>query len=456
MTITALYNQAVVDETLFLQMTGITKEKFALLLPYFKINCAKNLSTNQQLFAILYAEKTLLDSNGIGKLIPYAHCKRDGQKFLDQAKPALAEAEAAATPPAIIAIAPTNAPVNLVHLPQLSAIKAKKSRRIKTAYDTNITMGLACHANDPMAPEAIIEHAQRRVDLFFYTLIVYYKTGLTVHLDETKLQHGTGNGITAACHSAILPSLWDTEIIDPLHPQGRQPTLLNIRTSILDDTHFYQSLNSTVELHQAVNYFETHYLEGKKSENKMRSKSLEILNRVSQATITPIQGVLEFLIALNALFDEVRDHYLNKEELKTSPVTTRSLIFDCEKKGSFYSKWHENKGEAAPTLNDDYVNTLLRLSKEDLALLKKQANETPEAYLERFDDDQTNIYEKRYTDIKQEIGLELKLSPELPNLASKAAVTHGLVAKRGFFSTPNIKCPDQMISPNVSLTFFGQ
>ena len=309
---------------------------------------------------------------------------------------------------------PINDPLN-------PAITVHTGRK-KTSYDNNITMSIACREHNSITPDAITEHAQRRVDLFFYTLIAYYKTRLTVQIDETKLQHGVGTKQTAACHSAILPSLWDTQSA-------------NRRTSILDGTHFLQSMNSTVELHQSVNYFETHYLEGKKAQNKMRSKSLDILNRVSQSTITPVEGMLEFLTALNAHFNAIKENYLQKKELKTSPTHSRTLIFDCERKGSLQGNWHENAGTECPALNDDYVHTLLRLTPNDLETLKKHINETNEAYLERTNLAQKAIYEKSYHVIKQDMGLNGNGLPRSRPPERSDGVTERLVTQ-GFFAKP--------------------
>jgi len=41
----------------------------------------------------------------------------------------------------------------------------------------------------------VIEHANRRVDLFFYTLIAYYQSSVFPMSGHTNLQHGTGRNI---------------------------------------------------------------------------------------------------------------------------------------------------------------------------------------------------------------------------------------------------------------------
>lgn len=455
MSISILYEQARTNTSFFI-MTGLTQHDFDLLLPFFNITCAKKLTKPQQLFAALHAEHCKLGAEKIGQLIPYVNYKRDGQTFLNQAQIALTKARAniASNQSTISPVMSTSNIMPLTGTQPSTDITPKKISRKKTNYVDNLTIGLACERSGKIEPQAIIEHAQRRIDMFFYTLILYYKSNLTVQIDDTIFQHGAGTNQTAACHSAILPALWETEILIPSHQMNTRnnPLMMKKKTSILDGTHFQQSINSTVELHQSVNYFETHYLEGKKSENKMRNKALAIINRVSNETINPTQGMLEFLIALNLTFNNVKKDYFTKSELKTSPKETRSCIFDCEKKGSFQSTWHENMDTNHPTLNDDYVDTMLQLNVEDKRVLTKKADETCEDFLKRFDKDQSIIYEKKYALIKQEISsgtnaLFVKKEPvETPTK---------LAATRGLFSCPNIKDPikkdiEQAKDPNFN------
>src|SRR5437762_863875 len=60
-----------------------------------------------------------------------------------------------------------------------------------------------------LSKEYIIEHASRRVDLFFYTLIAYYKTRCFPIQGDTLFQHGYGRKtvkrveLTQACHSSF-------------------------------------------------------------------------------------------------------------------------------------------------------------------------------------------------------------------------------------------------------------
>ncbi len=391
----------------FYHKIGMQRTDFDLLLLGFILDIPKSLSKEERLFAILYAEKHHIDAKDVGELLEYskANCKKYGQIFLNKATIALTNARTAPPQPTL----PPDMQSTLLFLTMKSP---KKGRNNKTEYEDNVTISLKMEeGSNPLEENRIVEHAQRRIDLFFYLLIAYYKTGLKVDIAETITQHGMGTkkDNTNGCHSALLTSLLDAECAKPSHlyDTRQKPDAMICRSGLLDNTHFYNSLNSTVELHKAVNYFETHHLEGKKTDNKMRKKSLIFLNEVSQGAITPITGMLKFLVSLKEHFDERESLYLSNMELPTSPIASRSLILNSEKKGSFKETWHENIGYE-PTLNDDYVNTILMPTEADKDRLKKQSDESSEAYIERFSIDQNHIYEGCYARIKQDMNIPLK------------------------------------------------
>ena len=63
----------------------------------------------------------------------------------------------------------------------------------------------------------LIEHTERRVDLFFYSLIAYYQTHAEPEIGRTYFQHGKGKlynhkASFHACHSSLLPSFIDKSI----------------------------------------------------------------------------------------------------------------------------------------------------------------------------------------------------------------------------------------------------
>lgn len=239
--------------------------------------------------------------------------------------------------------------------------------RKKSAFNDNITMALSC--TQMGIDQLLIEnHASRRVDLFFYTLIAYYNTKLFVEIEDTFLQHGLGTKKqnSAACHSAILTSLWDT---NHTSPPATDHNFTSYRTSILNGTHFENSLNATVELDVSVNYFDTNYIEGRSATHlKMRVIALAILNKVSRGELDPIEGMNCFLSKMHKNFMSIQSDYFNNKELKSSPKLSRQAIFTAQYKGTFFNSCAFQTIENAPDdiiLKDDYVNMLLASSKEE-------------------------------------------------------------------------------------------
>ena len=248
--------------------------------------------------------------------------------------------------------------------------KGHRRRDKKSPFEKNITMALS--APQRGVNEKLIEiHASRRIDLFFYLLIAYYNTKLIINIEETHIQHGEGKKKqkhSAACHSAILTSLWDT-----LHqsPAGSTASVKSYQTSILNDTHFENSLNSTVELDESVNYFDTNYIEGRSQTNlKMRAKAIDILNKVSLGQLDPIEGTNRFLDEMHENFLSIENAYFNAPELKTSPKLTRPAIFNAQYKGTFFNACGFSRSQDAPEkpiLQDDYIHMLLSSSKTQRA-----------------------------------------------------------------------------------------
>ncbi len=281
-----------------------------------------------------------------------------------------------------------------------AVVNPPKARDQKKDHSLNTTISLHCHDSSTLAQELIVEHARRRVDLFFYTLIAYYQTGLNVQISKTISQHGKGNKTanTNACHSAILPALWDTKQQAPTHAWFTRynPGVREYQTGILDHTDFYHSLNSTVELDCSVNYLDTHWIEGRTNQvNKMRYQSLLILNEVSKGNMNPLQGMSWFLTRFMQRMVEIYAGYFRMSELPTSPVATRPHIFACQYQGTFENSHWNNNGMLE--LNEDYIRLMLRL-------------------------DQHKTPEDAYVQIKAEIGVPM--------------VTTGLLV-RGVFARKN-------------------
>ena len=225
----------------------------------------------------------------------------------------------------------------------------------------------------------------------------------------------------------------DTEHSAPSHQMNTRhnPGVSYYQTSILDGTHFQESLNATVELHKSVNYFDTHQLERSQANDGMRKRSLAILNEVSQAIIDPLQGMIKFLNALKLTFQRAETVYFQNPEMPLSPIYSRQQIFDCQKKGSFDSNWHEDSNGMGTMLNQDYVNMMLKLTQQEIKSLEKQAGETDAQYLIRFRSDSKEIYEQAYAVIKTEMGLRADLAP---TILDKKKRELAYVSQQTFFS----------------------
>lgn len=247
----------------------------------------------------------------------------------------------------------------------------------------------------------IIEHAARRIDLFFYLLIAYYKTNHAIVQGDTLLQHGKGRrikkkiGLTHACHSSFFPTLMDEskELKDAFC------------SSILSGTHFLDNLNSTVELPLFVNNFDCQ-LEGKISyPSKYRQDSLMIIQAVSQGLLTPTQGLTDFLKILSQAFDDLEmkkpvnknsQPYLLRDSL-VSPKNIKSDLIAFIKEGTFTDKWQvETK-----RVNPDYIEMMLRLTTDE----KEKCKKSPEI--------RDEIYACKYQQLQNEI-LTTKTSLKTP------------------------------------------
>ncbi|KTD40426.1 hypothetical protein [Legionella parisiensis] len=216
-----------------------------------------------------------------------------------------------------------------------------------------------------MSKKNIIEHANRRIDLFFYTLIAYYKTGILPIYGHTTLQHGRGRttrrntSISEACHSSLTPSFVDRTIYQ--NNQTREK-----HKSLLSDTHFMDSLNSTVELPPFVNDLDDLL------ENALREKSLTILREVSLGTLNPITGLTRFLQIMSTVLKGLKEDAENKNKsalsqhhlIKQQPITPN--LIELVKTGSLSTTYLPEKQIA----NDDYIQLLLRMTPEEKAACK--------------------------------------------------------------------------------------
>ncbi len=280
-----------------------------------------------------------------------------------------------------------------------------KSNRKKTNYNDNVTAALSKINNAPIDVSLIERHASLRVDLFFFTLIAYYGSGLTVEIETTNRQHGQGEGDTRGCHSAILPSLRDTKREYPSHQYNlRSQDSPNLHrsyyTSILDGTHFQNSLNLTNELDKSVNYFDSYYIEGKEKSEYMRTRALRILNRVSNRQIDPIEGINLFLIEMHEHFQKIKDKYFNRKELPSSPKNTRATIYAAQYKGTFFNACGFRSAAEKPTpikVRDDYIQAQLPLSKEERVTYRNNPH--------LFHQDKDTLCRKLFLRVKEDMNL---------------------------------------------------
>ena len=237
--------------------------------------------------------------------------------------------------------------------------------------------------------EHVKQHATRRVDLFFYTLIAYYKKELVVSIGKTTLQHGRGRSSQLqACHSSLFPSLIDNSIFNQI--AGERPF-----KSILSGTHFFNSLNLTFELPIFVNQFDSVI------ESNCRKKALDVLNETSFGVINPIEGLTDFLnmmqTTLNRLQREMAHHH-NKSVLSNQAVIEKAIIdlrlLELTKTGTLERPFLQRTQAAS----DAYIESLLRMTPEEQMGCQRSQAFKEECYLKKILQIQDEILHKPIQD----------------------------------------------------------
>lgn len=229
-------------------------------------------------------------------------------------------------------------------VPQKNEAKAKKrTHRKTTTYEQNKSNGLKLGGLQPlMIPpqeptidlrfdnEAIMDHAHRRVDLFFHLLILVYDRKISINLVDTVLQHGRGSNDdkTQACHSAILHSFdfFGYFLLDY-------------------ENYFVNALGATVRLHKLVNNFD------RGMEDSCRPAALDIVRQVSQGNLTPIDGLQQFLWILEDYFNR----YVPKADIDND-------IHYWQKVGTFKSTCEDDGSPKILWL--EYIHKTLKLTDE--------------------------------------------------------------------------------------------
>ncbi len=281
----------------------------------------------------------------------------------------------------------------LVHHEQLKREERRQfdRRRIRFGYQSNETCALALDyseaqlrskLNDEMAlfsmcETYIIEHANRRADLFFYTLVAYYQTSMLPVEGHTNFQYGIGRSIEAsgmqACHSSFTPSLLDETIFDNEEGETKYKSLLS-------RTHFLQSLNATVELPAFVNAFDDIL------ESICRPQCLEIIREVSLARMTPIEGLAAFLGMMDTILQDFKQQAASERYSSLTypnfsafrPVNPR--LIDLVIKGTLEDSYDSESN----TVQDRYLQLLLRMSPEEKRLCGRSAKNKNKIYLEKI------------------------------------------------------------------------
>jgi hypothetical protein len=273
-------------------------------------------------------------------------------------------------------------------------------QRVRLPYDTNSSAALSLPIDDSeleqihqdptiflhRSKELVVEHANRRVDLFFYTLIAYHNTQLEPALGHTTLQHGKGRNptghenLTQACHSSFTPSLIDATILKKSFADGPHK-------SILSSTHFMASLNSTVELPSFVNTLDD-VLE---NNCLCRQNCIDILSKVALGHLNPIQGLTEFLIKMSEVLNKLKEdvdnakHSILLDHSMFGKPNVSAKLIDLVIKGTFSTTFSEEK----QVVSDKYIQSMLCLTPEEKNLCER-------GYKER-----QSVYNKKITDLQQ-------------------------------------------------------
>ncbi|CEG58887.1 hypothetical protein [Legionella fallonii] len=230
-----------------------------------------------------------------------------------------------------------------------------------------------------MSKDNVIEHSNRRVDLFFYTLVAYYKTMFIPVRGHTHLQHGRGRHVcddkcvTEACHSSFTPAVVDKTIY-------QNSRFSKKRRSLLCGTHLLESLNSTVELPSVANDLDDVL------EKIYGDRCLQILREVSLGRSSPIDGLNQFLKEIQEVLIDIQQQIATN---KYSSLLSHSLVGKRED--------HSNlielvlRGTLRTTLSkktqkasDEYIQLLLRLTPQEKESCNKDEGSKEALYLEKI------------------------------------------------------------------------
>lgn len=188
---------------------------------------------------------------------------------------------------------------------QDAAREASKRKRRRTYYEYGANMTIARVGEidhdqgvGPFDPsfkdwrKVIKDHAYRRMQVFYYQLLFYFKENCQVSQGRTVSQHGKAScACCSAAHSAILPNLVDENGL--MH----------------DKLYLYHNMNATIEMPDLVNNFDCVI------ERQMRSVALEYINQVSLENLHPYDALQGFASQMQKFFDFGRNETLYRFRL---------------------------------------------------------------------------------------------------------------------------------------------
>jgi hypothetical protein len=198
-----------------------------------------------------------------------------------------------------------------------------RSKRIRLSHMSNITASRKLISASPEElRDRYIDHACRRLQFFYYQCVIFAGEGCKIETLKTQMQHGIAKHLSSsAAHSCILPELKDDffdKLLKEIEANGLSPKSKRILIALgvsenclankqlprdqlqglvrniaerdpegllSPSSHFYQSMNSTVEIPWQVN----EKLDGL-LETYLRDHSLNLLNDVSQSKIQAYQA----------------------------------------------------------------------------------------------------------------------------------------------------------------------
>ncbi|MBS0621995.1 MAG: helix-turn-helix transcriptional regulator [Verrucomicrobia bacterium] len=181
--------------------------------------------------------------------------------------------------------------------------------------------------------EAIHEHIERRVAIFFQQLVCAFKTDL--HFEEGKTTHqGKGEGALTlsngeqrtvkveikrnAAHSSTLPALTayhGNEWREYENKRGAKPKGF----VFMKDSDLWRISNATMDLPIEINNADRE-IDEKWTTSVLRQRSLAILNRCSRGEVTPKEG-------LEAFFVQARAVTQHRERSVTDQAVKKALEF---------------------------------------------------------------------------------------------------------------------------------